>query len=69
MLRKETIESYRRMPLAEKLRLVMRMTDEQTDALLHGPSDIVRRRFELLRRRNDERNRGMGECLRRTRRT
>jgi hypothetical protein len=69
MLSQETIERYRRMTLGEKLALVMRMTDENTTALLEGPPEVVRRRFELLRRQNDERNQNMLECIARTRRT
>lgn len=69
MLSEETIERYRQMTLGERLALVMRMTDENTPALLQGPSEVVRRRFELLRRENDERNRNMLECIARTRRT
>ncbi len=69
MLSQETIESYRRMSLGEKLSLVMRMTDENTPALLHGSPEVVRRRFELLRRENDDHNRNMLTCIARTRRT
>jgi hypothetical protein len=69
MLSDETIKQYRRMTLGEKLALVMRMTDENTTALLEGSPEVVRRRFELLRRHNDERNRNMLECIARTRRT
>ena len=67
MLSSETIESYRRMTVAERIRLVMRMIDENTPALLHGPPEVVKRRFELLRRENDARNRNMLECIARTR--
>ena len=68
MLSRETLDEYRRMSLADRIRLVMRMIDEQTPALTQGPPELVRRRFELLRRENDARNRGMLECIARTRR-
>jgi hypothetical protein len=68
MLSEETIDQYRRMTLGERLALAMRMTDENTSALLHGPPEVVHRRFELLRRQNEERNRNMLECIARTRR-
>jgi hypothetical protein len=31
--------------------------------LLHGPKEVVDRRFELIRRENDARNRAMLEAL------
>lgn len=68
MLSPESIDRYRKMPLADKIRLVMRMIEEQTPALFEGPSEVVRRAFELLRRENDARNRNMLECIARTRR-
>ena len=67
MLSRETLEMYRRMTVGQRLSLVMRMTDEQTNALLYGPPELVQRRFRLLRLQNDARNRGMGECIARTR--
>lgn len=66
MLSQETLEAYRRMTVAERGRIVMRMIREGQRALLSGPPEIVERRFELLRRQNDERNRRILEALART---
>ncbi|RLT17503.1 MAG: hypothetical protein DWI27_06470 [Planctomycetota bacterium] len=56
MLSKETLESYRRMTPGERLALTFKMIQENTPYLLAGRSDVVDRRFELLRRENDRRN-------------
>lgn len=69
MLSRESIDEYRRMTIAERSTLVMEMIREGQQALLAGPPEIVDRRFELLRRRNDERNRRMLEAIARTRET
>ncbi|MGC1275342.1 MAG: hypothetical protein WBC44_16670 [Planctomycetaceae bacterium] len=66
MLSNETIESYRRMTVAERADIVLAMIRDNAPALLHGPPDVVDRRFELLRRQNDERNRWMREGMART---
>jgi hypothetical protein len=66
MLSRETIESYRRMTVAQRAELVLAMIRDNAPALLHGPPEVVDRRFELLRRQNDERNRAMREHLART---
>jgi len=67
MLSRETLERYRRMTNAERLQLTLQMIREATPALLEGPPEVVDRRFELLRRQNDERNRRMLEGIARTR--
>lgn len=67
MLSRETLESYRRMTLSERLKLVLKMCDEAEQSILEGPPEVVARRFELLRRQNDARNRSMLEALGRTR--
>ena len=67
MLSAETLEAYRRMSLSERLKLALEMSDEACRYILEGPPEIVDRRFELLRRQNDERNRAMLEGLARTR--
>ena len=56
MLSKESLECYRRMTLSEKLQLVEEMIHVETPYLLCGTPEQVDRRFELLRRQNDERN-------------
>jgi hypothetical protein len=45
------------------------MIRENTPYLLKGPPDVVDRRFQLLRRQNDERNRRMLEVIARSRTT
>jgi hypothetical protein len=67
MLSSETLEAYRRMTPAERLRLTAQMIRENTPYLLRGPSEVVARRFALLRRENDERNRNMLAAIARTR--
>jgi hypothetical protein len=67
MLSRETLEYYRRLSLSERLRLTLDMIREATPYLLEGPPETVDRRFELLRRQNDERNRRMLEGIARTR--
>lgn len=67
MLSRETLERYRRMTTAERLKLAMKMSDEAAVYLLRGTPEQVDRRFELLRRQNDERNRRMLEGIARTR--
>jgi hypothetical protein len=67
VLSRETLERYRRMTIDERFALAMQMIEENMPALLAGPPEIVQRRFELLRRQNDERNRNMLEAIARTR--
>jgi hypothetical protein len=67
MLSRETLERYRKMTPSERLQLTMQMIEENIPALLAGPPDVVRRRFERLRRENDERNRRMLEAIALTR--
>ena len=66
MLSRETLERYRQMTNAERLKLTLEMMRENWPAMFQGPPDVVRRRFELLRRQNDERNRRMLEGIART---
>ena len=67
MLSRETLEQYRRMTPSERLRLTLQMIDENIPYLLRGTPEEVDRRFELLRRQNDERNRRLLEAFARTR--
>ena len=67
MLSPETLNRFRRMTTAERLKLAMKLTDEATPYLLRGTPEQVARRFELLRRQNNERNRRMLEAIARTR--
>jgi hypothetical protein len=63
MLSSETIEMYRRMTPSQRLVLTLRAIRESTPYLLHGPKEVVDRRFVLIRRENDARNRAMLEAL------
>jgi hypothetical protein len=59
MLSRETLEEYRRMTPGQRLALALQLTDEAAPYLSVGTPEQVRRKFELLRRQNDERNRRM----------
>jgi hypothetical protein len=65
----QTVEELRRLPVAERLRIALQMMREATPDLLRGTPEQVSRRFELLRRQNDERNRRILEGLARARRS
>ncbi len=52
---------------SERLRLTLEMIRENIPYLLRGTPEEVDRRFELLRRQNDERNRRMLTAIARTR--
>jgi hypothetical protein len=67
MLSKESLECYRRMTMDERWRLVEEMIHAETPYLLRGTPEQVDRRFELLRRQNDERNFLMLSAIARTR--
>jgi hypothetical protein len=63
MLSRETIEAYRRMTPDERLALTLQAMRDSIPYLLHGPPEVVDRKFELIRRENDARNRAMLERL------
>jgi hypothetical protein len=67
MLSRESLECYRRMTTSERLQLVAEMIRAETPYLLRGTPEQVDRRFELLRRQNDERNFLMLSAIARTR--
>jgi hypothetical protein len=67
MLSRETLEQYRRMTPGQRLKLTLQMIDESIPYLLRGTKEQVDRRFELLRRQNDERNLRMLTGIARTR--
>ena len=67
MLSPETLKHYRRMTPSQRLRLTLDMIREATPYLFQGTPDQVDRRFELLRRQNDERNLRMMTGIARTR--
>lgn len=63
MLSRETLEAYRRMTPGERLALTWQAMRESLPYLLKGSPEVVDRRFELIRRENDERNRALLERL------
>ena len=63
MLSDETLESYRRMTPGERLRLTLELQRESEKYLLLGTPEQVRRKFELLERENDARNRAMRTAI------
>ena len=67
MLSKETLERYRRMTTSQRAKLVVQSMVENWPAMFAGTEEKVARRFELLRRQNDERNRNMLQAYARTR--
>jgi hypothetical protein len=66
MLSPETLESYRRMTLGERLRLTFELQEQSEKYMLVGGNDVVRRKFELLHRENDARNVNMLTAIART---
>jgi hypothetical protein len=52
----------------ERLALTLEMTEESEPYLLYGTQEQVSRKFELLQRENDERNRRMLTAIARTKR-
>jgi hypothetical protein len=63
MLSKEQLIAYRQMTPGQRLALTFQMLDYSFPQLLRGPADVVDRRFQLLNRQNDERNRNMLTAL------
>lgn len=63
MLSQESIERYRRMSPGERMSLTLQACRDAMPYLVSGPREIVDRRFELIRRENDLRNRAMLERL------
>lgn len=67
MLSPETLETYRRMTVSERLALTFEAMRRDWPYLLAGPEDVVQRRFDLINRENDARNRNILEALARMR--
>lgn len=63
MMSKETIDCIRRMSPDERLNMTLQMIRESTPYLFEGPTEMVDRRFELLRLQNDARNENMLRAL------
>ena len=68
MLSRESLEAYRRMTTSQRLALTLQMMRENTRYLLHGPPEVVARRFERIRQENDARNKNMLAAIARTKR-
>jgi len=67
MLHPETLEAYRRMTPSERLQLTFEAIRANTPYLFHGTTEQVDRKFELLQRQNEDRNRHLLEALARPR--
>ena len=63
MFSSETLDQYRRMTVGERLALSLKLTAQSEPFLAHGTPEQVDRKFELMRRENDERNRRMLEAM------
>lgn len=63
MLSPGQLTAYRQMTPSQRLALALQLIAENEPALLQGPPEVVRRRFELLERQNDERNQRILEAL------
>lgn len=59
----EAVAAYRRMTPDERFALTLRAIREAAPYLLRGDPAAVDRRFQLLRRENDARNRSLLERL------
>lgn len=66
MLSDETLERYRKMTVSERLAMTLQMMRRDWPYLLAGPEDVVRRKFELINRENDARNKNILKALART---
>lgn len=69
MLHKETLDAYRRMTPGQRLQMTLEMIRGSEPFLFLGTADQVNRKFELLRRQNDDRSSRMLEAILRTRKT
>lgn len=67
MMHPETLEAYRRMTPSERFKITMDLLRANARRIFEGPEEVVNRRFELLRKQNDERNQRMLEGIARTR--
>ncbi len=67
MLSRESLEAYRRMTTSQRLEITLQMMRQNMSRMFSGTQEMVDRRFELLRRQNDERNLRILSALARTR--
>jgi PBP1b-binding outer membrane lipoprotein LpoB len=63
MLSKETLEEYRRMTPTQRLALTIQSMEEMARALLSGTELKVDRKFELLRREHNSRNKNKSTAI------
>jgi len=66
MLSPEQLEQYRRMTPGERIVVSLKMTAWNWEHLFRGPQELIDRRFELLNRENDLRNKNMLEAIARS---
>lgn len=67
MLSKETLERYRQMTTAERASVFAAAMRQNWRAFLHAGEETNRRRCELIRMQNDERNELLLRAFARTR--
>lgn len=68
MLSQESLDELRRMVPGQRLEMAFRMTEEQLVFMVEGDEEVVARRFEMLRRENEQRTKNMLTAIARTRR-
>jgi len=56
MLSREALEQYRRMTVAERLKLTMDSIELHMPGMFQGKPEVIRRRFQLLQHENSLRN-------------
>jgi hypothetical protein len=66
MLGRETLEAYRQMTPGQRLEIALEMMRPNMKRMFAGTPEMVERRFELLRRQNEDRNRRMLAAISRT---
>jgi hypothetical protein len=66
MLSRETLEAYRRMTPGQRLEIALEMMRPNMERMFTGTPEMVERRFELLRRQNEDRNCRMLAAIART---
>lgn len=67
MLSRETLDEYRRMTPGQRLQLTLDAIERAAPYLAHGSPEVVAKRFEMLRRDNDERNENILRAFARSR--
>jgi hypothetical protein len=57
MLHPETLERYRQMSLDEKMAITMQLMRENAVRFWSAPPEVIKKRLEIIRKQNDDRNR------------